>query len=115
MQPYTCKELISATKSGVAKLIYNKNSVSFKLNELHYLLVTIDIFANQLARYGLARNDVMSHVIAATGAEDFVKPGPEAYKYFPYDALFDEINVIMQRSMSAKCNNALYYLIKNHT
>jgi hypothetical protein len=53
-QPYTCKELLfrlQTTKSGVAKLIYNKSLVRFKLNEFNYLLATIDIFANQLARY----------------------------------------------------------------
>jgi hypothetical protein len=34
---------LQTTKSGVAKLICNKNSVSFKLNELNYLLATTDI------------------------------------------------------------------------
>jgi hypothetical protein len=82
----------------VAKLIYNKCSVSFKLNEFNYLLVTT--IRKPISEIQLARNDnVLRH--SGDGAEAFVKPGPEAYKYFPYYVLFDEINVIMQPCMSA--------------
>jgi len=64
-QPYTCKELLfrlQTTKSCVAKLIYNKNSVSFKPNEFNYLMATIDLFAKQLARQsGKKLRNVLRH------------------------------------------------------
>jgi len=56
---------------------------------------------------GKKRRKALRH--SGTGAEAFVKPGPEAYKYFPYDVLFDEINVVMQPSMSVQ--HVLIYCI----
>ena len=53
---------LQTTKSCVAKLIYNKNSVSFKPNEFNYLMATIDLFAKQLARQsGKKLRNVLRH------------------------------------------------------
>jgi hypothetical protein len=87
-EPYVCKQLLyrlqtrGTGKDNVAKLTYNKHSISFKLTELNYLLAAITTFENQLARYTVAQNDVMSYVTTALGAQQYVRPRPDASTCF---------------------------------
>ena len=74
---------------------YDKHSISLKLNELNYLLATIAVLENELARYILAQHDVITYVTAATGTNVFIQRRPEASTYILYDQLYDEIKRFM--------------------
>jgi len=56
-QTYAYKKLLfrlhARGRDRVAKVTYDKQYISFRLNELNYLLATIVILENQLARYTL--------------------------------------------------------------
>jgi hypothetical protein len=98
-EPYECKELLfwlqtggGGGKDNVAKLTYDKRSISFKLTEINYLLAAITTIENQLARYAVAQNDVMSYVTTALGAQQYVQPRPDASTCILYDVLFDELS-----------------------
>jgi len=80
-------------KDNVAKLAYNKHSISFKSSELNYLLAAITIFEKQLARYSIAQNDVMTYVTTALGSQVYVQSRHDATTYVLFDVLFDELSV----------------------
>jgi hypothetical protein len=72
-------------KGNVAKLTYDKHSTIFKLSELNYLLTAITILENQLARYYIAQNDVMTYVTTALGSQVYVQPRPGATTYVVFE------------------------------
>lgn len=82
-------------KDNIAKVIYDKQSTSFKLTELNYLLSTIALLENQLARYSFGQHDVMTYVTNALGSDVFVQPSPDSSTFILYDQLFDYLKVIM--------------------
>ena len=98
-QPYVCKELVfqlqTRGKDNIAKVIYDKQSISFKLTKLNYLLSMIAILENQLARYSFGQHDVMTYITNALGSDVFVQPLPDSSTFLLYDQLFDYLKVIM--------------------
>jgi len=82
-------------RNNVCKLTYDQNSITFKLNELNYLLAHIATFENQLSRYSIAQNDVILYVINALDSDVYVEPRPHASTYVLYDVLYDELKAVM--------------------
>jgi hypothetical protein len=93
-QPYICRELLFHQRSsggGDTKLTYNKLSTTLKRNGLNYLIANITVIENHLARYATAQPDAISYVTAATCANAFVQPRPDASGYALYDVFLDEL------------------------
>jgi hypothetical protein len=62
----------------VAKVKYDKHSISLKLNEINYLLAKITILENQLDMYNLAQTDVnISSSLFGASAADVHQVGPD--------------------------------------
>ena len=62
----------------VAKVKYDKHSISLKLNEINYLLAKISILENQLFVYNLAQTDVIiSASLFGTSTADIHQKGPD--------------------------------------
>jgi hypothetical protein len=53
----------------VAKVRYDKHSISLKLSELNYLLAKISILDDQLGKYILAQTDVIIQATATKCAK----------------------------------------------
>jgi len=94
-QPYVCNELSfrpqSSEKDNVAKITYGEDSISFNWSELNYLLATLAVLENQLARYNctVVQFDVMTHITCALGSEVCVQPRPDASTYLLYGYLIN--------------------------
>jgi len=93
-QPHIWREILFHQRSidrGDAKLTCDKLSIALKKHELNYPLANIAVIANQLARCTTAQPDAMSCVTAATGANAFVQPRPDASGYVVHDVLLGEL------------------------
>jgi hypothetical protein len=98
-EPYVCKELLFRLQTGrkdhAARLTYDKHSINFKFRELNYLLAAIIVIENQLARYSIAQNGIMTCVTTLLGPQVHIQFRPDAATYILLDVLFDELIVNM--------------------
>jgi hypothetical protein len=73
----------------------NKRFVTFKRDDLRYLMNMLHLVQVHQTKYILARDDVRTYAIAALGSAEFVEPNPAAIStcLIPYDQMFDEIKM----------------------
>jgi hypothetical protein len=73
----------------------DKRFVTFKLDDLRYLMNMLHLLQGQQTRYILARDDDMAYAIAALDSREFVEPQSAVCGLILYDQLFDEIKTLL--------------------
>ena len=84
------------------------------MNELNYLLANIALLENQLSRYSIAQNDVISYVTNAIGSELYLQPRHDAssYVFKPYSMIkLEYIFVNSSINMIAILLVIFYYVV----
>jgi hypothetical protein len=90
-ESYVCKELLfrlqTCGNDSVTKLTYDEYSIGVKLTELNYVVATITMLENQLARYSISQPDVLTYFTSALVSDVYVQPRPDASTYVLFDVL----------------------------
>jgi hypothetical protein len=98
-EKYTCKDdlfgLQMSAPYGVAKMYLGKHFITFKLNELRYVITLLPFLIDQQNKYILAQNDVVQYTVTALGSTQFVDPPPMASNLILFDQLFDELKTVL--------------------
>jgi hypothetical protein len=96
---YLCKDgifrLYTTRSYRVARIYLGKQSFSFKLQELQYLINMFYVIQNQLTLYTLALQDVLTYSINALSSTVYIEPSPNACNNINYSQLFEELKTIM--------------------
>jgi hypothetical protein len=92
---YTCKDgvfgLQCSGTDSIARMYQNKRFVTFKRDNLRYLMNMIHLFQVQQTRYIPARDDVVEYALVAPRSREFVEPQSAVCGLIFYDQLFYEL------------------------
>ena len=104
---YKCNEMsfrVQTLTEYSARIALDRTPITLKLPKLEYMLLSVTMLANQLARYKLPEANLSTHVQSATGATAFVPHTEQACHYVQYDVFFEDINRDVQPCVCAPHN-----------
>ena len=103
-EQYVCKDvafrLSTFGTKGVARLYLEKQYISLRLADLHYLREMFHVVQNQLNVFTLCLPDVSSYVTVALTSANYVEPAPNASRHLISASLRRTQNIIVTHCTS---------------